>query len=125
MNMTFKQLAFATATATVMSLGMAGGVMAAEQTGKQQVMLAAGEASATMDKAEEAVSDTWITSKVKSAFVAEKSLSALDIKVETNKGVVALSGVVSSDAERDLAIAKAKEIKGVKAVSADGLKSAD
>ena len=101
------------------------GIVAIDAPGADQVMLAAGEASATMDKAEEAVSDTWITSKVKSAFVAEKSLSALDIKVETNKGVVALSGVVSSDAERDLAIAKAKEIKGVKAVSADGLKSAD
>ncbi|MBM7063112.1 BON domain-containing protein [Pseudomonas sp. UL073] len=119
--MTFKQLAFAATTATVMSLSMAGGVMAAESTGKP-VMLAASE---TMDKAEDAVSDTWITSKVKSTFVADKDLSALDIKVETNQGVVALSGVVATDAERDLAIAKTKSIKGVKAVSADGLKSAD
>jgi hyperosmotically inducible protein len=47
----------------------------------------------------------------------------MDIKVETNQGVVSLSGVVASDAERELAIAKASEIKGVTAVSADGLKT--
>ncbi|NCL83730.1 BON domain-containing protein, partial [Citrobacter braakii] len=49
----------------------------------------------------------------------------VDIKVETNKGVVSLSGNVKSDAERDLAIETAKGIKGVKAVSADGLKSVE
>jgi len=85
-------------------------------------MLAANE---KVDQAEEAVSDTWITSKVKSSFLADDSISGLDIKVETNKGVVSLSGVVPSDAERDLAVQKAKTIKGVKAVSADGLKSTE
>jgi hyperosmotically inducible protein len=39
--------------------------------------------------------------------------------------VVSLSGVVATDAERDLAIAKTKEIEGVRDVSADGLKTAD
>ncbi|MFZ3206157.1 MAG: BON domain-containing protein [Pseudomonas sp.] len=113
---------FAAITATVLGLSLAGTAFADSRTAAQPIMLAAG---ATMDKAEEAVSDTWITSKVKSTLLADDSLSGLDIKVETNKGVVSLSGVVSSDAERDLAIAKAKEIKGVTAVSADGLKSAD
>ncbi|OEC34343.1 hyperosmotically inducible protein [Pseudomonas cuatrocienegasensis] len=111
----------ATATAAALSLSMASAAFAETPT-LQSTVLAA---NTTMDKAEEAVSDTWITGKVKSTFLAEDSLSGMDIKVETNKGVVALSGVVASDAERDLAIAKAKEIKGVTAVSADGLKSAD
>jgi len=69
--------------------------------------------------------DTWITSKVKSSLIANKNVSGVDIKVETNKGVVSLSGNVKSDAERDLAIETAKGIKGVKAVSADGLKSVE
>ncbi|SRR5690606_16614882 len=73
----------------------------------------------------EAVSDTWITSKVKSTFLADDDISGLDIKVETNKGVVSLSGVVPTDAERELAIEKAKTIKGVRDVSADGLKSSE
>ena len=78
-----------------------------------------------MDSAGQAVSDTWITSKVKSTFIADQNLSGLDIKVETNQGVVSLSGTVATDAERDLAIAKAKEIEGVRDVSADALKAAD
>ena len=81
--------------------------------------LAAGE----MTKAKESTSDTWITTKVKADLLTEKVIPGSDIKVETNKGVVALSGVVASDAERELAMAKAGEIKGVTAVSADGLKT--
>ncbi|MDX1367828.1 BON domain-containing protein [Pseudomonas sp.] len=110
------------AIAAVLSLSLAGSALADSSTVVQPTLLAA---NASMDKAEEAVSDTWITGKVKSALVGDASLSGLDIKVETNKGVVSLSGLVGSDAERDLAVTKAKAIKGVAAVSADGLKSAE
>ncbi|MDA8483781.1 BON domain-containing protein [Pseudomonas resinovorans] len=119
MKQTFTKWTFAAVTAAAMSLPFATGVYA-ETSGHP--MLAASE---TMQKAEDAVSDTWITSKVKSTFLADKNLSGMDIKVETNQGVVALSGTVQSDAERDLAIDTAKGIKGVTAVSADGLKSAE
>ena len=91
---------------------------AVEDLHAQSIQLAAND---TVDNAEEAVSDTWITSKVKSSFLADNSISGLDIKVETNKGVVSLSGVVPTDSERDLAVEKAKAIKGVRDVSADGL----
>lgn len=121
MKTPINQMSFA-AIAAVLSLTLAGSALAANSTVVQPTMLAA---NATMDNAEEAVSDTWITSKVKSTFLADSSLSGLDIKVETNKGVVSLSGQLGSDAERDLAVAKTKEIKGVVAVSADGLKSAE
>ncbi|TWC40263.1 hyperosmotically inducible protein [Pseudomonas sp. SJZ079] len=121
MKQSINKFAFAAITATALSLALAGTAFAGRSTAVQPTLLAGN----TMDKAEEAVSDTWITSKVKSTFLADDNLSGMDIKVETNQGVVALSGVVASDAERDLAIAKAKEIKGVAAVSADGLKSAN
>ena len=42
----------------------------------------------------EYVDDSWITSKVKAAFVKDKALKASDIRVETFKGKVALSGTV-------------------------------
>nr|WP_238995923.1 BON domain-containing protein [Azotobacter chroococcum] len=84
----------------------------------QPLTVAAGE---TMEKAEDAVSDTWITSKVKSTFLADSDLDGMDIKVETNQGVVSLSGTVGSQAEKDLAIQKTMSIKGVKDVSADAL----
>ena len=100
-------------------------VALAENTAQQAPSAPLMLAGDKMDKAGDAVSDTWITSKVKSTFVADSNLSALDIKVETNQGVVSLSGVVATDAERDLAIAKTKEIEGVRDVSADALKTAD
>ena len=112
----------ATLTAAALSLPLSNVAFADELAAVQPMQLAANE---TVDHAEEAVTDTWITSKVKASFLADDSISGLDIKVETNKGVVSLSGVVPSDAERDLAVQKAKSIKGVTAVSADGLKSTE
>lgn len=81
----------------------------------------AASASETMSEVQDIASDSWITSKVKSVFLADTSISGLEIKVETVDGVVALSGEVPTAAERDLAITKAEEIEGVKGVAADGL----
>lgn len=121
MKTPIKHFAVTAMTATALSVLLAGPALAAGVPSAQPLMLAASE---TMDKAEDAVSDTWITSKVKSTFLADSNLSGLDIKVETNQGVVALSGIVASSAERDLAIAKAGEINGVKAVAAEALETA-
>lgn len=114
MKNTVTQWTLAALTATAMSLPLSSAYAA------DALQVAAND---TVDEAQEVVSDTWITSKVKADFLADDSISGLDIKVETNKGVVALSGVVPSGAERDLAIEKAKMVKGVTAVSADGLKA--
>ena len=122
MKQPITKIALTAFTAAALSLSLAGNVFATSESVVQPTMLAAND---TVDQACETVSDTWITSKVKSTLLADTALSGMDIKVETNKGVVSLSGVVASDAERDLAIAKTKEIKGVTAVSADGLKSAE
>ncbi len=67
------------------------------------------------------VTDTWITTKVKADLLATENVSGLDIKVETVDGVVTLSGAVASKAQKDKAIAVAKQIKGVKSVEASGL----
>jgi hyperosmotically inducible protein len=57
-----------------------------------------------------------ITTKVKAAILAEKGLKTMQISVETQKGVVLLSGFVDSAVQ----IARAKEVaasvKGVKSV---------
>jgi hyperosmotically inducible protein len=45
------------------------------------MMLAAGE----MTKAEEATSDTWITTKVKSDLLTEKGIPGTDIKVKPTR----------------------------------------
>ena len=115
-----KKFAIAAATATALTLTMANAAFAAQATTQAPMNVAAGE----VDKAKEATSDTWITTKVKSDLLTEKGIPGSDIKVETNKGVVSLSSTVAiTDAQKDIAVAIAKKIKGVKAVSADGMKA--
>jgi len=63
--------------------------------------------------------DSAITAKVKSAFVADKEVSALDIKVETINGVVQLGGFASSRREIDRADELVRHIQGVKLVEND------
>jgi hyperosmotically inducible protein len=62
------------------------------------------------------VDDSAITTKVKSALLADADVKSSDIKVETRKGEVQLSGFVDSQAQIDRAIAVAKGVEGVKKV---------
>src|SRR4029077_15879025 len=50
------------------------------------------------------VSDSWITTKVKSTLMYSSNVDGSDIDVTTKKGVVTLSGKLDSGAERALAI---------------------
>lgn len=70
----------------------------------------------------EPVSDTWITTKVKSDLLVSKSTPGREIKVDTVNGAVTLSGNVATQQEHDDAVAKAKMIDGVKSVNASSLK---
>jgi len=72
-------------------------------------------------KAERAVADSWITTKVKSTFMYSSNVDGSDISVSTSHGVVTLSGKVDSGAERALAIDLAKNVRGVKSVHSRGL----
>lgn len=67
------------------------------------------------------VADSWITTKVKSTFMYSDNVDSNDITVSTESGKVTLSGRVHSGAERALAIELAKNVRGVKTVSADDL----
>ena len=67
----------------------------------------------------EYVDDSVITSKVKAAILNEPTLSSAEINVETFKGVVQLSGFVSSSTDISKAVAVAREIGGVKSVKND------
>ena len=70
-----------------------------------------------------AVSDTWITTKIKADLASTKNLKSADISVETNNGVATLTGVVPSEIEVKKAVAVAQSVKGVKKVDAAGLKA--
>src|SRR6185295_4059529 len=67
----------------------------------------------------EYVDDTVITSKVKAAIFNEPTLKSAEINVETFKGVVQLSGFVSSQAAESKAVEVARTVGGVKSVKND------
>ena len=70
---------------------------------------------------EQSVSDSWITTKVKSTLLYSSNVVGTDIAVTTKQGVVTLDGRVGSGAERALAIDLTKNVKGVKAVDSKAL----
>ena len=63
------------------------------------------------------IDDSIVTTKVKSALLADQDAKGFDLKVETRKGEVMLSGFVDNQAQVDRAIQVAKSVEGVKAVS--------
>lgn len=84
------------------------------------LMTAAGCASTkTQEGTGEYVDDSVITTKVKSAIMNEPGLSSAEINVETFKGIVQLSGFVSSNANITKAVEVARGVKGVKSVKND------
>lgn len=65
----------------------------------------------------ENVDDASITALVKSALLYHRSTSGLKTKVETNGGVVTLSGKAKNAAEKELAAKYAGDVHGVKSVN--------
>ena len=78
--------------------------------------------SYTEQKAKDAgeyVDDAVITTKVKAVIFEDDNLSSMDINVETNNGIVQLSGFVDDEAEIDTAENLAATVKGVKDIEND------
>lgn len=67
----------------------------------------------------EYIDDSVITTHVKTAIVKDEILKVAEINVETYKGVVQLSGFVSSMEAQYRAVNLAKDIEGVKSVKND------
>ena len=81
-------------------------------------LLAAGGCASTQkhEGTGEYVDDSVITTKVKAAIFDEHGLSSAEINVETFKGVVQLSGFVTSRADINKAVKVARGVSGVKSV---------
>jgi hyperosmotically inducible protein len=67
----------------------------------------------------EYVDDSVITTKVKAAILGEPGLKVSEVNVETFKGVVQLSGFVSSREDIRSAVKVASAVNGVKSVKND------
>ncbi len=77
----------------------------------------------TAMSSDQPVTDTWITTKVKSELATTDGVKSMDISVTTIDGTVTLTGVVASDIAVKKAVAVTEAVKGVKKVDATGLKS--
>jgi hyperosmotically inducible protein len=67
----------------------------------------------------EYMDDSIITTKVKTAIFNEPTLKSSEINVETFKGVVQLSGFVSSQADINKAVQLTRGVSGVTSVKND------
>lgn len=65
----------------------------------------------------QSIDDTTITTTVKAKLAAEKGSTLTRVGVDTNRGIVTLTGVVSSNADRALAERVARGVDGVKSVT--------
>ncbi len=113
---TFNRTLPALALASVLSLGCAS--LAAAQA----PIAPNGE---TAMNSEQPVTDTWITTKVKSELATTDGVKSMDISVKTVDGLVTLTGVLATEVAVKKATAVAESVKGVKHVDASGLKSKD
>ncbi len=69
--------------------------------------------TATRESTGEYVDDASITTKVKAAFVRDPVVKALEVKVDTFRGTVQLSGFVDTAEQRDQAQRVAAGVPGV------------
>jgi osmotically-inducible protein OsmY len=83
------------------------------------VILSACGSTPTRESTGQYVDDASITTKVKSDFVLDKTVDATNIKVETYKGTVQLSGFAKSQYEINRAVQIARNVTGVQSVKND------
>lgn len=83
------------------------------------VSVAGCASTSKQESAGEYFDDSAITAKVKAAVFNEPTLKSAEINVETFKGVVQLSGFVSSQAAQAKAVELARSVGGVKSVKND------
>ncbi|MND87041.1 Osmotically-inducible protein Y precursor [compost metagenome] len=103
------------------------GTLASNTAGVQEVNNLISFSSADASSAppvQGALSDAWVSGKVKASLLYSRNLDGINIKVDSKEGMVRLSGVVVSTEEKALAIEVARNIRGVRGVDADLLKVA-
>ena len=77
------------------------------------LLVVASSAAAQDRPASTVVKDAWITTQVQAKYFGDSVVKGRNIDVDTTGGVVTLTGEVSSAAERQRAVARAKEVDGV------------
>ena len=96
------------------AVGTAGEAPAVDTTKARQTGAEIGEKVAVgAAEAQRAVGNAGLTTKIKAKMALDDTIEAARIDIDTNGGVVTLSGSVRSDAERQRALQLARETEGV------------
>lgn len=102
-------LSFAPSSGTPASVGTTGAVDKAREAGAE-----IGEKAAVATaKVRESLDEAALTTKIKAKMALDDSVKARTIDVSTHDTTVTLSGTVASAAERQRAVALARETNGV------------
>jgi hyperosmotically inducible periplasmic protein len=104
--------------AVLLTLTLAGGCTKAEKAEVREDAQNLGDRVQTAaEGAGQAVRDTALEAKVKTALGMRKGIKADDIDVEAKDGLVTLKGDVDSQRQADLALEVAKGTEGVQSVT--------
>ncbi|MDY0212303.1 MAG: BON domain-containing protein [Desulfuromonadaceae bacterium] len=83
------------------------------------IVLFAVTAFATEDQNDERKSDVWLKASIVTSYTLNQNLNPFDLDVEVRNGNASLRGTVDSEVEKDLAIAIAKGVEGIKDVKSN------
>lgn len=124
----YRNTLIAAGIAATLGFGAAGCSETADPSSKQEAASQRSSDSAitsgvkeTGDSATQAVTDTWITTKVKSVLLADSEAKGLDVEVNTKDGVVTLKGKLTNQAAADHVKALVMDVEGVKRVNTQAL----
>jgi len=101
---------------TPLRIGLIAAAAAMMIGGTAVAQAASAQVAGSSDSVGTAIGDTTITTKVKAKFLADKRLKGSDISVETDNGVVKLTGNAPSASAKDAADDLASNVSGVKSV---------
>jgi hyperosmotically inducible protein len=111
-----KNLRLATVISSVFALTFGPSVLAMNLDAIQDQQ---NKAEQAMDETGEYITDAAITTKVKATILSSDALNVLEINVETQDGVVQLSGFVEQEEDIDTAEKIVRGLDGVKDVEND------
>ncbi len=83
------------------------------------LLLALGGCAGTHESTGEYIDDVALTARVKAAFIGDRVVSSLNIRVESDKGHVHLTGVAKNSEEMRQAETVTRQVRGVRSVRND------
>jgi hyperosmotically inducible periplasmic protein len=104
-------------SALILGSALAGSAAMANDTIKTEPNSTSAKIDNSVKTASNYMGDSAVTAKVKSALVSDKGINSTDISVETNHGLVTLSGFVNDQTQAERAVTAAKAVEGVTSVS--------